>query len=350
MLISIWQLDDEGHHVIFGNHQWKVTKGNLVVARGQKRGTLYMVEVSDDEPHAVEKVGAPTLWHQRLGHMSEKGMKMLVSIGRIPDLKTVTAKFCELCVLVSSVGGSRFYVTFIDDYTRKVWVYFLKHKSDVFSAFKKWKAIVENETSLKIKCFGSDNRGEYSSKEFVDNCAEQGIRMAKSMRLHADLAKMFWADSVNTAAYLINRGPSAPIGFKIPEEEWQDREISLKDLKVFGCISYVKIKDSERDKLEAKARKCTFIGYGLDDMGYRFWDNKNKKVIRSRDVVFNENALYKDEFSSGTDKQSKQKDQVELEEISDDDIVKPVNNPETNEDASLQRENTRSEDCDSRIL
>ncbi|GKG08062.1 retrovirus-related pol polyprotein from transposon TNT 1-94 [Tanacetum coccineum] len=121
----------------------------------------------------------------------------------------MTAKFCELCVLgkqkkvtfkkighppkfgklelvhsdvygptlVSSVGGSQFYVTFIDDYTRKVWVYFLKHKYDVFSAFKKWKAIVENETSLKIKCFGSDNRGEYSSKEFVDNCAEQGIRM-----------------------------------------------------------------------------------------------------------------------------------------------------------------------------
>lgn len=79
MLISVGQLDDEGHHVTFGDHQWKVTKGNLVVARGQKRGTLYMVEVSDAEAHAVEEVGASTLWHQRLGHMSEKGMKMLVS-------------------------------------------------------------------------------------------------------------------------------------------------------------------------------------------------------------------------------------------------------------------------------
>ncbi|GKF26541.1 putative RNA-directed DNA polymerase, partial [Tanacetum coccineum] len=77
--LDITRLDDEGHHVTFGNHQWKVTKGNLVVARGQKRGTLYIVEVSNDEPHAVEKVGAPTLWHQRLGHMSENGMKMLVS-------------------------------------------------------------------------------------------------------------------------------------------------------------------------------------------------------------------------------------------------------------------------------
>ena len=99
---------------------------------------------------------------------------------------------------------------------------------------------------------------------------------AKIMRLLAGLPKMFWADSLNTTAYLINRGPSVPIGFKIPEEEWQGREISVKHLKVFGCVSYVKVKDSERDKLEAKARKCTFIGYGLDEMGYRLWDNENK--------------------------------------------------------------------------
>ena len=43
---------------------------------------------------------------------------------------------------VSSLGGSRFYVIFIDDFSRKVWVYFLKHKSDVFANFKKWKAEV----------------------------------------------------------------------------------------------------------------------------------------------------------------------------------------------------------------
>ena len=58
---------------------------------------------------------------------------------------------------VSSLGGSRFYVTFIDDFSRKVWVYFLKHKSDVFGTFKNWKAEVENQNSLKVKCLRSDN-------------------------------------------------------------------------------------------------------------------------------------------------------------------------------------------------
>ena len=62
--------------------------------------------------------------------------------------------------LVASLGGSRYYFTFIDDSTRKVWVYFLKNKSDVFETFKKWKAMVEKETGLKVKCLRSDNGGE----------------------------------------------------------------------------------------------------------------------------------------------------------------------------------------------
>ncbi|CAH9079423.1 unnamed protein product [Cuscuta epithymum] len=152
MLISVGQLDEEGHNVSFGNKQWKVKKGKLVIARGQKHGTLYMVEVSTDGANAaVEDTGVSTLWHQRLGHISENGMKMLSSKGKIPDLKNSKLSFCGPCVLgkqkrvtfvktrqqpkterlelihsdvygptkVSSIGGSRYYVTFIDDSTRK---------------------------------------------------------------------------------------------------------------------------------------------------------------------------------------------------------------------------------------
>ncbi|GJX31864.1 retrovirus-related pol polyprotein from transposon TNT 1-94 [Tanacetum coccineum] len=83
-----------------------------------------------------------------------------------------------------------------------------------------------------------------------------------------------------------------PLGFRISEEEWQGKEVSLAHLKVFGCDSYVKVKDVARDKLDAKSMKCTFIGYGSNEMGYRFWDSKGHKVIRSRDVTFNEDSLY----------------------------------------------------------
>ena len=58
---------------------------------------------------------------------------------------------------VASLGGSRYYITFIDDSNRNVWVYFLKNKSDVFETFKKWKVMVETETCLKLKCLRSNN-------------------------------------------------------------------------------------------------------------------------------------------------------------------------------------------------
>ncbi|XP_075110572.1 uncharacterized protein LOC142181555 [Nicotiana tabacum] len=144
---------------------------------------------------------------------------------------------------VTSLGGSHYYVTFIDNFTRKVWVYFLKNKSDVFITFKRWKAEVENQTSLKLKCLKSDNVGEYDNQEFKAFCSENGIRMiktvpgtpeqngvaermnktlnerARSMRIHSGLPKYFWAEAVNTAAYLRNRGPSVPLNFEIPKED-----------------------------------------------------------------------------------------------------------------------------------
>ena len=71
---------------------------------------------------------------------------------------------------MKSLGGSQYYVTFIDDSIRKVWIYFLNNKSYVFSVFKRWKKEVETQTSLKIKCLKSDNGGEYeivNSRSFV---------------------------------------------------------------------------------------------------------------------------------------------------------------------------------------
>lgn len=140
------------------------------------------------------------------------------------------------------------------------------------------------------------------------------------MRLHAGFPKTFWADA---AAYLINRGPSVPLGFKIPEEEWQKKEVNLSHLRVFGCVSYVRVKDSDTDKLDPKTKKCIFIGYDSDDMGYRFWDELTKKVVRSRDVTFNENVVYKDKFAVDSEfaKEQPEKEKAVLEDIIEEDLA-----------------------------
>ena len=82
---------------------------------------------------------------------------------------------------VSFLGGSLYFVTFIDDTSRKLWVYFLKQKSNVFDVFKKWKAIAENEICLKLKCLRSNNCGEYCNDEFEKYCAMNGIKRQKTV-------------------------------------------------------------------------------------------------------------------------------------------------------------------------
>ena len=105
--------------------------------------------------------------------------------------------------------------------------------------------------------------------------------------------KHFGPDAVSTAAYLINRGPSVPLVFKIPEEVWTRKELKYSHLRTFGCTAYVHVDQEKRDNLNAKAVKCYFIGYGYNFFGYRFWDDKNRKILRHCDVTFDESVLYK---------------------------------------------------------
>ena len=84
----------------------------------------------------------------------------------------------DVCGPISSVslGGCEYYVKFIDDHSRKTWIYFLKTKSEVFKRFQEFKALVKNQIGKRIKVLRSDNGGEYTSREFVDFCTRAGIK------------------------------------------------------------------------------------------------------------------------------------------------------------------------------
>ena len=78
-------------------------------------------------------------------------------------------------VKVTSLGRSVYYVSFIDDFSRNTWIYFLKKKYEVFDRFKEFKALVENRTKKKIKLLRTDNGGEFCSNEFEEFCKKCGI-------------------------------------------------------------------------------------------------------------------------------------------------------------------------------
>ena len=76
---------------------------------------------------------------------------------------------------IFSLFGYNYYVVFIDNFTHFTWFFLLKQKSEVFTVFKHFKNLVENQYSTKIKVLRSDNGGEYINSQFQDFCSEHGI-------------------------------------------------------------------------------------------------------------------------------------------------------------------------------
>ena len=112
------------------------------------------------------------------------------------------------------------------------------------------------------------------------------------MLLDANLSKYYWAEAVSTAVYLKNRSPTKAVQGMTPFEAWHGKKPSVDNLRVFGCDAYAHIPKEERGKCDKKARKCVLLGYGAETKGYRLYEVKDRKIVYSRDVQFNENSKY----------------------------------------------------------
>lgn len=98
----------------------------------------------------------------------------------------------------------------------------------------------------------------------------------------------FWAEAVNTACYLINRGPHTGIDCKTPYEVWSGKPADYSLLRIFGSTVYYHVNEG---KLEPRAKKGVFVGFGSGVKGYRVWSPSENRVILSRNVIFDENSM-----------------------------------------------------------
>jgi len=216
---------------------------------------------------------------------------------------------------VESLGGHRYFATFIDNKTKKVYTYVMKTKDEVLGKFKQFESLVTTATGKRIKVLRTDNGREYLSNAFERYLQKKGIQrqlttpytpeqngvaermnrtlveIARSLMFNASLPKSFWAEAITTATFLKNRWPTSSLENMTPEEAWSGQKPKVGNLKVFGCRAYVKIPDELRKKLDPKAKLCLFIGYSETSKAYRFLDMKTNGVIRGRDAVFNENEF-----------------------------------------------------------
>ena len=358
-LFSVRAAATKGNTVKFGETRcWIRSKYGTLMGMGTLVNKLYYLDCSCSsvESKHVLKVASGAkvtnktdLWHQRLGHLNETQLREMISQDMVKGIelsKSAELSFCEKCVEgkisrkgfkpsgkihstrklqrvhsdvcgpmpTDSIGGKRYFVTFIDDYTRCCKVYFMKNKSEVSERFKEFELITTNECGLSVGTLRSDNGGEYLSKEFESYLQSKGIHhelsapytpaqngvaerinrtlmeRARAMLGHAGLPERYWAEAVATAAYLRNRTPTRALKDKItPFEKWYGRKPDLSHLRVFGCMAYAYIPDVNRKgKLSKKAEKLRFIGYSLQTKGYRLIHDGTAKIVVRRDVVFNE--------------------------------------------------------------
>ena len=355
-LFSVGAAAEKGNYVQFTAERCYIrgNKGTLHGMGDRKADGLYMLNCTANLGHkaavAANGGSGPSdvdLWHQRLGHLNMTQLKQITGKDMATGItmSPCNTLFCEGCIegkmfrkpfksngevrakhrlelvhsdvcgpmQTQSIGGSKYFVTFIDDFTRCCKVYFMKSKAEVLEKFKEFERIYSNECGARIKAIRTDNGGEYVSQAFKDYLAAKGIRhektapyspqqngvaerrnrtlveSARSMISHAGLSKQYWAEAVATAAYVGNRVPTSAISDnKTPYERWYGKKPDLSHMKVFGCVGYAHVPDELRKKLDMKAEKLRFIGYSSESKAYRFYNEQTRKVIIRRDAVFNE--------------------------------------------------------------
>ena len=283
------------------------------------------------------------IWHNRLGHPSSAIFKKtLHNNSLVHSDKQFTSFFCSDCAIgknhklpfttstssasvaltlvhydvwgpapTSSVNGYRYYVLFVDDFTKYNWLFPLKLKSEVYSIFVHFKAYVENLIGNKIKVLRTDSRGEFTSSMFKSFMLQHGImhqfscphtaeqngcverkhmnltETARTLLTASKVPHKFWVEAFSTALYLINRLPISGIA-KSPWELLFHKAPDYSKLKVFGCSCYPWLKPYTQSKFDGKSIHCVFLGYSLQQKGYRCLDPSATRVYISRHVLFNE--------------------------------------------------------------
>ena len=341
---------------------WVYDRKKELVAKGESKSKMFILRADTQvrvEKQAInaactassedEMTATMDLWHRRLGHCGAGRLVHAVRKGLIrgvnlPKRGRLHMSFCEGCaqakqtrkafkpigevrtndimelvhsdvcgpMSIASYGGARYFVTFIDDYSRICRVYFMRTKDEVFSKFKEYEAEVANQTDKRIKVLRTDNGGEYTSKQFEDYLKMKGIvhqktvphspqqngvaerlnrtinEIALAQIVHANVPHNLWAESVGAAVYIRNRMPMTTTGVT-PYERFFGRKPRVDHIRIFGCYGYALLPETERRKLMPKAEKLRLVGYGPNSTGYRLFDEQSRKLVIRRDVQFNEN-------------------------------------------------------------
>ena len=238
-----------------------------IIGRGRESGGLYILDPTVPRPIAYSGVTTPFETHCRLGHLSLPLLKKLC-----PQFSSLLSLDCESCqfakhhrlsysprvnkrasvhfeLVHSDVWGPcpvvsptrfRYFVTFVDDYSRTTWLYLMKNRSELFSHFRAFCAEIHTQFHVYVQNLRSDNAKEYVSEQFhsfmlqhgilhqtscIDTPTQNGVaerknrhllETARALLFQMHVPKHFWADAVSTTCFLINWMPSSVLNWDTP--------------------------------------------------------------------------------------------------------------------------------------
>ncbi|GJT04421.1 putative RNA-directed DNA polymerase [Tanacetum coccineum] len=329
-----------------------------IIGRGTERQGLYYVDELTTSGTVMLAHGTSEreawLWHRRLGHPSGSYLHTL-----FPKLFPLNKPIsCETCILAKIhrqtfkpsntkvkvyfslihsdvwgpapvIGGQsfRYYVIFFDDCTRMTWIYFLKNKAEVYDRFTAFYAMIQTQFQKSIQVVRSDNGGEYMNSQMNLFFQSKGIvhqttcphtpeqngvaerknrlllEMTRALIIESNAPNFFWPEALATATYLINRLPTKILKMKTPLETLSEYhtlpQVLTLEPKVFGCTVFAHIPKSYRDKLDPCAEKCVFVGYGVNQKGYRCYNPKTRHMITTMNCDFLETKYFYSSQHSG---------------------------------------------------
>lgn len=371
-LISYSKVTHKNKIVSCGNESRIYNQNRELIAIAKKEGNLYHMTsyVINNQDKNVSVSVAKNVnmtmkekWHRTLGHVNfnylNKLCKNELLIGLPKELETEYVK-CATCIeskmsnlpfensrtkakeILEIVHtdingphptagncGEKYFLTFIDDYSKLAKVYCIATKSETYNCFVDYVNSVENLTDKRVKNLVCDNGKEYMNTNVYNFIRDKGIRilpcppyvhelngvaerynrsimdMARCLLKEAKVNRMFWPEVVKASAYLKNRTLANTIVKKSPYEIFFNEKPNGKYLKIYGSRVFVRTPEALRKtKWDDKARLGVLLGY--TETGYRILiDNK---IINARHVDVVEEGIKYIGLSDN-------KDDVEVDEI-----------------------------------
>jgi hypothetical protein len=173
--------------------------------------------------------------------------------------------------------------------------------------------------------FRTDHGGKFTAAEFMDWCADRGIKhhltapcspqqngvvermnqtvvgIARCMLKGMGVPAHFWGEAVSTAVFLLNRSYTRSVEGRTPYEARHGVKPDVKFLRVFGCRAHAKVMKPDLKKLDDRSKPMVMVDYEPGGKAYRLYNPATKRVLVSRDVVFDEGRRWNWDGSDAAD-------------------------------------------------